>query len=85
MSEIYCWVWTDDLEEEALSILEWIELDNLWLHRLDGPAVEFDHGEEWWFVNGKALPHLEVEEWMEENDVDIDTKEGQMAFKLMWS
>jgi hypothetical protein len=22
-------------------------------HRLDGPAVEFEDGEKWWYINGK--------------------------------
>jgi len=54
------------------------------LHRLDGPAVEWADGTKQWFVDGKQQPIEEVETWLEENDVDLSTEEGQMAFKLMW-
>lgn len=51
-------------------------------HRLDGPAVESDY-EEWW-IDGTQLPKKEVEDWLEENTVDLKTEAGQMAFKLRW-
>ena len=53
-------------------------------HRLDGPAFEGVNGTKMWWVNGKTLPTEEVEDWLEENDVDLKTEEGQMAFKLRW-
>ena len=54
-------------------------------HRLDGPAFEGENGSKHWFVDGKLLPIIEVEEWLEENDIDLSTEEGQIAFKLRWS
>ena len=54
------------------------------LHRLDGPAIERKNGAKRWFIDGKELRTEEVEEWLEENDIDLKTKEGQMAFKLRW-
>ena len=54
-------------------------------HRLDGPAFEGTEGTKHWYVDGKQLPTEEVEEWLEENDIDLSTTEGQIAFKLRWS
>ena len=54
-------------------------------HRIDGPAFEGADGSKRWFVDGKELPKEEVETWLEENDIDLKTKEGQMAFKLRWA
>ena len=54
-------------------------------HRIDGPAVEREDGSNRWYIDGKHLPKEEVEEWLEENDVDLKTESGQMAFKLRWS
>ena len=70
--------------------VEWKDGSKVWfvddkLHRLDGPAVEDADGIKYWFVDGKRLPTEEVEEWLEENDVDLKTESGQMAFKLRWS
>ena len=65
--------------------------DNIWYlpskgkscwHRLDGPAVEYNDGIKQWWVNGEQLPAEDVEIWLEENDVDLKTEEGQMAFKV---
>ncbi len=62
-------------------------------HRLDGPAIEspavIENGEVYekfhkWFIYGKELPQDEVEIWLKDNNIDLKTKEGQMAFKLMW-
>ena len=55
------------------------------VHRLDGPAVEFASGTKAWWINDKELSTEEVEDWLEENDVDLTTEAGQMAFKLRWS
>ena len=55
------------------------------LHRLDGPAIKLSNGSKNWWLNGKRLPTEEVEIWLEENDVDLKTEAGQMAFKLRWS
>ena len=54
-------------------------------HRLDGPAVEDVDGIKHWYVDGKHLPTKEVEDWLEENAIDLSTEAGQMAFKLRWS
>ena len=70
--------------------VEWKSGSKEWLvdgrrHRLDGPAIELEDGTKHWFVDHKLLPTKEVEEWIEENDIDLSTTEGQMAFYLMWS
>ena len=54
-------------------------------HRLDGPAIEYGNKSKQWWVKGERLSTEEVEEWLEENDVDLKTESGQMAFKLRWS
>ena len=54
-------------------------------HRLDGPAIEHEGGTKWWYVDDKLLPMEEVEEWLEENNIDLKTEEGQMAFTLRWT
>jgi len=53
-------------------------------HRLDGPAVLYVDLHPMWYINGKALNADEVEEWLEENKIDLKTEAGQMAFKLRW-
>lgn len=70
--------------------VEWTDGSKWWfvndnLHRLDGPAIEEADGRKEWWVNGKNLPTKEVEIWLEENDIDLKTDEGQMAFKLRWA
>ena len=52
------------------------------LHRLDGPAIENESGLKEWWIEGKRLPTKKVEEWLEENNVDLSISVGQMAFKL---
>ena len=57
------------------------------LHRLDGPAVSDSalfNGGSWW-IHGKQLVTEEVTQWILENDVDLKTDEGKMAFKMRWS
>lgn len=51
-------------------------------HREDGPASELGDGTKAWWLNGKEL--FGVEEWMEENDIDLSADEGRVAFKLRW-
>ena len=53
-------------------------------HRLDGPARKHSDGMIQWWIHGKKLPSVRVEEWLEENNVDLKTNVGQMAFKLKW-
>ena len=69
------------IEYKSGSKIWWVD-DKL--HRLDGPAVEDVDGTKEWWINGKELPTDEVEIWLEENDVDLKTESGQMAFKLRW-
>ena len=54
------------------------------LHRTDGPAIEGLNIENFWFVNGKQLSKTQVEDWIQENSIDLSTEEGQAAFKLRW-
>lgn len=54
-------------------------------HRLDGPAVIYAGLYSMWYIDGKALNTDKVEEWLEENKVDLTTQAGQMAFKMRWS
>ena len=54
-------------------------------HRTDGPAVCGAQGSERWYVNGKKLPEKEVEQWIKENNIDLSTEEGEMAFILRWA
>ena len=54
-------------------------------HRLDGPAIEWSYGTKEWWIDGKQLSTEEVEKWLRENNVDLTTEEGQMAFKLRWA
>ena len=53
-------------------------------HRLDGPSIERANGSKYWYLNGEQLPSEDVEIWLEENNIDLSTEEGQMAFKLRW-
>ena len=55
-------------------------------HRLDGPAVEFTaFDEEEWWINNKFLGGKEISKWIRENNVDLQTEEGQMALILRWT
>jgi len=54
------------------------------LHRINGPAVEWNNGTTEWWVNGKQLPIKEVEKWIINNNLNLSTKEGQIAFKMKW-
>ena len=70
--------------------VEWSDGEKWWyvdgkLHRLDGPAIEWPNGSKEWWVEDKQLNTKEVKIWLKENDVDLTTKIGQMAFKLRWS
>lgn len=55
------------------------------LHRLDGPALEYANGLKIWYVDGNLLNTAKVEEWLEENKIDLKTEAGQMALKLRWA
>lgn len=54
-------------------------------HRIDGPAIEYPNGTNRWIIDNNELPAEEVEEWIKENNINLKTTEGQMAFKLKWS
>lgn len=54
-------------------------------HREDGPALEWADGTTWWYLNDNRLPKKEVESWLKENNIDLKTNDGKMAFKLRWS
>ena len=69
--------------------IEWADESKEWYikgkrHRIDGPAVEWSDGTKFWYVDGRILDTKEVESWLKENNVDLGTIEGQMAFKLRW-
>jgi len=106
MEEINCRIWTKDGYQDLIKH-EWLNIDNNTLHRLDGPAIEYDDGTKKWMVDGKLhrldgpaieynngtkkwwiggehLPTEEIEEWLEENKINLKTQEGQTAFKLRW-
>lgn len=55
------------------------------LHRTDGPAIEYSNGETVWMIHNKELNAQEVETWLEENQIDLSTCEGQTAFVLRWT
>lgn len=53
---IYCYVWLKGSDKSiALNIDQWLELDEVLIHRLDGPAVVWVDGTKQWWVDGK--PH----------------------------
>lgn len=54
------------------------------LHRTDGPALERPDGSRIWALNGKRLPTQQVEEWIKQNNINLSTQLGQLAFKLRW-
>ena len=54
------------------------------LHRLDGPAIIGSSGKKEWYVNGKILNKNEVETWINENNINLKTKEHQALFMLMF-
>ena len=68
--------------ERANGTKQWWEDGKV--HRLDGPAVEWSDGTNEWWINDKKLPMGEVETWLEENNIDLSTEIGQIAFKLRW-
>lgn len=52
-------------------------------HRIDGPAFVDKNGTKEWYVNGKHMTE-EVEQWIKDFNIDMDTDEGKMRFKLVW-
>ena len=67
----------------------WLGLEAWWingmLHRGDGPAVTRPNEKNEWWINGNQLDECKVEEWLKENEIDLKTEIGQIAFKLRWA
>lgn len=55
------------------------------LHRLDGPALMYPGGCSMWWINDCPLDQTQVENWIQENNINLSTLEGQSAFKLKFS
>ena len=83
--------WVDDKRHRADGpAIEFVSGTKAWwvdnrLHRLDCPAFEGADGTKEWWLNGKQLPTEEVEDWLEENNINLKTESGQMALKLRWT
>lgn len=82
-----CWYLNGKLYREDGPAVEWTDGSEFWylngkLHREDGPAFVSSNGHKRWFLNGVELDTKEVEKWLDENDIDLSTDVGQMAFKL---
>lgn len=79
---ITCWYRTGQIAHK-----QWYQ--NNCLHRIDGPAyIKYKSGqikETRWCLHGEELPFYEVENWIEENKIDVATKKGQFEFMLRWS
>ena len=70
-------------------------------HRIDGPAiinkVQIEHNPDshaityrvhesrLWFVNDRRLNSAEVENWLKENRIDLNSSEGQALFVARFS
>jgi len=59
---------------------EWFQCGKC--HRTDGPAVIWSDGDEEWWVNDKELNTNEVEAWINNNNIDLETKKHQVLFML---
>lgn len=58
---------------------------NYQLNRIDGPAVIYPNGYVEWWIKNKSLDTKQVEDWIQDNNINLKTIEGQTAFKLRWS
>ena len=54
------------------------------LHRVDGPAVVCSDGRKEWWIKHQRLDTQQVEDWIQENSINLSTQEGQTAFVLRW-
>lgn len=63
-------------------------------HRIDGPAYisyQVSRTKEkiiqtrQWYLYNESLPGKLVEQWIQNNQIDLSTTQGQTAFKLRWS
>jgi hypothetical protein len=43
------------------------------IHRTDGPACIRENGEARWYVNGYRLLEIEIDDWLNENDIKKPT------------
>ena len=71
---------TKNLEEDWYTKMWYV---NNKRHRMDGPAYIGYNIEEWW-INGEFKGYKEIPDWIKENNIDLSTEEGQVAFKLRW-
>ena len=79
--ESYC-CYVEGFKFESYNIDDTSEI---YLHRLNGPAIIWDNDDKEWWIFNKQLNANEVEKWIDENNVDLTTEAGQMAFKMRWS
>ena len=86
--KIFCQIWTHPRYQKPyreFTYDEWMRHPGVpGLHRLDGPAVVYSEGPNEWWIDGKYLPGRDVEKWIQENEIDLSTEEGQTAFALRW-
>ena len=54
--------------------------DNDLIHRKDGPAIEWNDGDNWWYLNGYR--YLTIREWIKAND-SLTTDE-KILFRLTY-
>jgi len=69
--------------------VEWNDGSKEWyvnskLHRLDGPAIEWNDGEREYWINGKVIETLEVETWINNNNINLKTKQHQVLFMVVF-
>lgn len=86
------WLNFDDelLHREDGPAEEFTDGDRFWWqngkqHRVDGPAVMWKVGKTEWWLNNEELDKKIIEKWIKENNINLETIEGQVAFKLQWS
>jgi len=53
------------------------------IHRMDGPAVIRTDGTKEWYLYGKKYTKEQFD-WIKENNINLKTKEGKMAFRMRW-
>lgn len=73
---------------------EWNQNEKEWWangkrHRIDGPAVEWNDSQGYplmssYYIDGNQINSNSIEQWIEENDIDLSTEAGQVAFVLKW-
>ncbi len=53
-------------------------------HRTDGPAVIYPDGTQCWWIRGEDRTD-EVRAWIKKYDIDINTADGRIRFKLTFA